>query len=279
MTTPTSITQTPDFSAITGRQRQTWGTGDYHAVALGIVPVAEKLVEATDPHAGQRVLDVACGSGNVALAAARRRCHVTGIDYVPTLLERARRRADAEGVPIDFREADAQALPFPDGSFDFVLSVFGVMFAPDQERAAAELLRVCRRGGTIGLACWTPDGFGGEFFRTVSKYAPPPPGLKPAARWGTETGLQELLGRGATAIRSERSIAKIYFASAADAADLFLTYFGPTRRAAEAQDENGRRALRDDVIALFQKYNRPNDGTLAMEADYLQAVASVAGGT
>ena len=265
---------TPDFTAITGRQQQTWATGDFNVVAMQIVGVAEALVAAADPRPGQRVLDVACGSGNTALVAARRYCEVIGLDYVPALVARARQRAAADGVAAEFREGDAQALPFPDRSFDVVLSTFGVMFAPDQEKAASELLRVCRPGGTIGLANWTPDGFGGDFFKVVAKHLPPPPaGLKPPSRWGTIDGLQELLGRGAT-IRTERRNIRQYYTSVAHAVETFKRYFGPIARAFEAVGPSGEAALTRDIAAMFEKYNRATDGTLVPDCDYLQVIAT-----
>jgi ubiquinone/menaquinone biosynthesis C-methylase UbiE len=186
-----SVTQTqqPDLAAVKARQRKTWASGDYSAVAALIVPMAEKLVDTADLQAGQRVLDVACGSGNAALAAARCGCEVTAIDYVPELLERGRARAAAEGLPVEFAEGDAEDLRFPDGAFDAVLSVVGVMFTPDQERAAAELARVCRPGGTIAVANWTPTSFIGQIFRTVTRYVPAPAGVRPPGLWGTEERL------------------------------------------------------------------------------------------
>jgi SAM-dependent methyltransferase len=261
-----------DYRAITARQQEMWGEGDYHQIARQIMPVSESLCRAVDPRAGQRVLDVACGSGNASLVAGRRYCEVTGIDYVPALVERAKARARAEGMAIDFRVADAQALPFEDGSFDAVLSVFGVMFAPDQEKAAGELLRVCRPGGRIGLSCWTPDGFGGEFFRTVGKYAPPPPGVNPPVRWGSDKGLADLLGKGASSIRSEGRSTLHYFRSVPHAVDLFRAYFGPVKRAFDQLDAERQASLRKDIEALFSRNNRATDGTLVLETPYVESV-------
>jgi SAM-dependent methyltransferase len=200
MSAPTLAPQ-PDLAAVKARQRQTWASADYGAVAARIVLMAERLVDAADLHAGQRVLDVATGTGNAALAAARLGCEVTGIDDVPELLERGRARAAAEGLQVTFQEGDAEHLPFPDASFDAVLSVLGAMFTPDQERAAAELARVCRPGGTIALANWTPQGFIGQLFKTVGRHVPPPAGVKPPPLWGTEERLQELLGSATSALR------------------------------------------------------------------------------
>lgn len=266
-------TATPDFAAITDKQRAAWGTGDFNVIAVKTMAVADSLCAALNPHAGQKVLDVACGSGNAALVAARRHCDVAGIDYVASLVERAKARAAAEGTAVDFREADAQELPFPDAAFDVVMSVFGVMFAPDQEKAAAELLRVTKPGGKIGLATWMPEGFGGDFFRTLRSYAPPPAGLKPGTRWGTEQGLRELLGAGTSSLTLEKRTFTQHFRSMDHLLDLFFRYFGPVIRASESLDAAGRESLRRDVMGVFTKYNRATDGTVAMECEYMQVVA------
>src|SRR5499433_19029 len=194
----------PDLGALKTRQQGAWSSGDYAIVGTTLQIVGESLCEALDLRAGQKVLDVAAGNGNVALAAARRWCDVVATDYVAALLDRARERADAERLRIAFREADAEALPFPDASFDVVVSTFGVMFTPDQDRAAAELVRVCRRGGKIGLANWTPEGFIGQVFKTIGKYLPPPQGVRSPAQWGTRERLAELFGAHASSIKSAR---------------------------------------------------------------------------
>lgn len=263
-----------EYPKITQAQQQMWALGDFSVVAACIVPASEALVEAADPHAGQRVLDVACGSGNTAIVAARRYCQVTGIDYVPALLERAARRAQAEGVQLELCAGDAQALPFSDGGFDVVLSSFGVMFAPDQERAAAELARVCRLGGTIGLASWTPEGEVGRFFRIVSGYAPPPPGLPSPLRWGTESGVRELLGSRAQSLRTARRSVKEHFLSAEHALETFRVYFGPVRSAFELLDDTRRRALAGDLLAFFRDTNTARDGTIVVPLEYLEVVAT-----
>ena len=274
MTSPTP-NGAPDFAAITGRQRQTWTTGDFNVIAMSVIGASEQLVEAVNPRAGERVLDVACGSGNVALIAARRYCDVTGIDYVPELLARARQRAAADGVSVDFREGDAQALPVEDASYDAVLSVFGVMFAPDQPRAAAELLRACRKGGTIGVVAWMPEGWGGEFFRAVSKHVPPPvPGMKPPVRWGTEGGIRELLGPGATTIACTKRVITQHYHSLEHALDMFFTYYGPTARSYQAADADAREAFRHDVAEVFNKYNEAVDGTCAVRSEFLQSIVT-----
>ncbi len=263
----------PDFSAITGRMQQTWATGDFNRIATVIASAAEDLVDAAQVRAGHRVLDVACGSGNAALAAARRHADVTGLDYVPTLVERARQRAEADQTPAEFHVGDAQALPYETASFDRVLSVFGVMFAPDHERAAAELLRVCKPGGTIALANWMPEDFGGDIFRTMAKHVPPPPGVKPGVRWGTAQGLGELLGHGGRVTHERRTVTQ-YFRSVDHMLDQFLTYFGPAVKAKEVVGEAGYPALRQDLGEVFARYNRATDGTAAVECAYMQAIVT-----
>jgi SAM-dependent methyltransferase len=263
----------PDYAAITGRQRETWGMGDFNVIAIAGMASAESLVADVDPKPGQRVLDIACGSGNVALVAARRQCDVVGIDFADNLLARARKRAEADGVTVEFRQADAQELPFEDGTFDVVMSSFGVMFAPDQERAAAELLRVTKPGGKIGLSCWMPKEFGFDVFRAVSPYAPPPPGLRPPQRWGTEEGLRELLGAGISSLACERKSFFQYARSVDQVVGWMLTYFGPMVRAASTLDDEGKQKLRADVTAVYHRYNRATDGTAAVELAYLRTIA------
>lgn len=273
--TVTGAQTAPDFAAITGRQQQTWATGDFNVIALSVIGASEQLVEAVNPRPGQRVLDVACGSGNLALIAAHRYCDVTGIDYVPDLLARARQRAAADGVQVDVREGDAQALPVADGSYDAVLSVFGVMFAPDQTQAARELLRACRSGGTLGIASWTPDGWGGDLFRALSTHVPPPAaGMKPPVRWGTEDGVRELLGSGTTNVACTKRVFTQYYRSLDHALDIFFTYYGPTTRPYAAAAAAGREALRKDIGAVFAKYNEATDGTCALRSEYLQMIAT-----
>ncbi len=266
-------TPTPDLGAIKARQQQAWATGDYDVVGTRILIVGETLCEAVDLRPGWRVLDVATGSGNAALAAARRFAEVTGVDYVPALLERGRVRAEAERLPIIFMEGDAEALPFPDASFDAVLSTFGVMFAPNQERAAAELLRVCRSGGRIGLANWTPESWPSELFRTVGQHVPPPPGLRPPSRWGTEAGLRELFGDGISSLQVERRLCVQRYPSPEYWLETFRTYFGPVARAFEAVGPAGEAALAGDLLALVERFNRSGDATMVVPSEYLEVVA------
>lgn len=264
----------PDLGAVKDRQQKMWSADDFSKVATPLVIVGELLCEAVDLSAGQRVLDVACGSGTAALAAARRNCDVTGVDYVPALLERGRERAAAEGLTLEFREGDAERLPFPDASFDVVLSTFGVMFAPNQEQAASELLRVCRPGGTIGLANWTPEGRGGEMFRLTAKRVPPPPGVNPPVRWGTETGLRELLGAGISDLRVERRAFVSRYASSDDWLTFFRTSFGPTITAFASLDEAGQHAFAAEMKAMMDQHNQATDGTLKVSNEYLEVVAT-----
>lgn len=267
-------TQSADYASITKGQQETWSSGDFNEIARQNIGMAEALCEAVDPHPGQRVLDVACGSGTAALVAERRYCDVTGLDYVPGLIERAKTRARANGQDIDFRVGDAQDLPFPDDSFDVVLSVYGVQFAPDQKQAAHELLRVCRPGGKIGLAGPIPEGWSGDWFAAHGKYVPPPPGVQSPLRWGTNDGLDELLGGGTQSIESDRRTAIQYYRSIDHAVDVFSTYFGPTIRALEMLDANGQERLRTDLGEVFSRYNRATDGTAIIENQYLQTIAT-----
>jgi ubiquinone/menaquinone biosynthesis C-methylase UbiE len=261
-----------DLSEIKGRQREMWAAGDYAAVATPLLIVSELLCEAADLRGGSKVLDVATGSGNTALGAARRRCEVTGIDYVASLLERARERAAVERLDIRFEEGDVEALPYPDGSFDVVLSTFGVMFAPDQERAARELLRVCRAGGRIALTNWTPEGFVGQWFQVTARYAPPPPGLKPPLRWGTEAGLRALFERD---MRIERRHYVMRYRSPQHWLEYFRSNFGPTRQTFERLDAEGQESFAADLIALAQRFNRSGDDTFVGPGEYLEVVLTV----
>ena len=262
----------PDLAAIKAKQQSTWSAGDYSVIGTTLQIVGETLCEAADVSAGERVLDVACGNGNAVLAAARRFAVATGIDYVSGLLERARARGAANGLAIELREADAEALPFADGAFDVVLSTFGVMFTPDQARAARELARVCRRGGRIALASWTPDGFIGKVFRVVGRYVPPPPGLRPPAEWGTERRLTELFGRDVGELRAQEREFVFRYRSAAHWLEVFRSWYGPIHRAFLSLPPDRAAALERDLTALLEESNAARDGTLAAPSAYLEAV-------
>jgi ubiquinone/menaquinone biosynthesis C-methylase UbiE len=268
--------ETVDLRAVTQIQQKVWSEGDFGRIGSMIVLVAERLCEAADLRAGERVLDVACGHGNVALAAARRTWEpVVGLDYVPELLERGRERAAAERFEIEFVEGDAQEMPFDGESFDAVLSTFGVMFAPDQQRAADELLRVCRPGGRIGLANWVPDGFVGEMFMTVSGHAPPPPGVAPPPLWGTEQHLHNLFGDRISELRVERRTVKQRFRSPEHWLEVFRTWFGPMKMAFERVGPEGEEALARDLRALVERHNIDRS-TLVLPTEYLEVVATKA---
>jgi ubiquinone/menaquinone biosynthesis C-methylase UbiE len=271
-----STTQTtqPDLVAVKQRQQKMWASGDYSAVAARIAVMAEDMVQAAGLKAGERVLDVATGSGNAAIAAARSGCVVTGTDYVPELLERGRARAAAEGLEVWFAEADAEDLPYADGEFDAVLSSLGVMFAPDQERAAAELVRVCRPGGTIAMVNWTPTGFIGGLLRTVGKHVPPPAGVRPPTLWGTEERLGELLGDAVSDLKVTRREFVFRFRSPEDFARFFRDNYGPTLKAFEALDEPGQERLVDDMTALARDHDQEPGPSVAMPSEYLEVVAT-----
>jgi len=264
----------PDLSAVKTRQQGAWSSGDYATVGTTLQIVGETLCEALDLRAGQKVLDVAAGNGNVTLAAARRWCEVVSTDYVPALLERGRERAAAERLAIEFREADAEALPFADASFDAVVSTFGVMFTADQDKAAAELVRVCKPGGKIGLANWTPDGFIGQLFKAIGKYMPPPAGVKSPALWGTGARITELFGAQASSIHLEQRDFVFRYRSAQHWLDVFKSYYGPLLKTFGALDPETRTALTDDLFELIKRFNRSGDKTMVVPSEYLEVVVT-----
>jgi ubiquinone/menaquinone biosynthesis C-methylase UbiE len=268
--TRTTAPKALDYRAIKKRQQEIWASGDYAVVGTTLQLVAERLCEAIDLRAGERVLDVAAGNGNATLAAARHFAQVTSTDYVGTLLERGKERADAERLPVNFLEADAEALPFADGRFDVVLSTFGVMFAPDQDRAAEELSRVTRPGGRIGLANWTPEGFIGQLFRTMGRYLPPPAGLKSPSVWGTEVRLEELFPN--CEVKATRQVFNFRYRSAAHWLEIFKTYYGPTLRAFATLDDTKQGELGGELFDLLQRMNRGGQDTLIVPSEYLEVV-------
>jgi SAM-dependent methyltransferase len=261
-----------DLATVKMRQQGAWATGNYAVVGTTLQIVGEQLCEAMDLRAGSRVLDVAAGNGNATLAAAHRFCDVTSTDYVPALLEAGRRRAEAEEQTIDFRVADAEALPFADGSFDAVMSTFGVMFTPDQDRAAAELLRVCRPGGVIGLANWTPESYIGQVFKLIGKYVPPAPDVRPPSSWGTEARLQELFAGGTSSIRIARRHFTFRYRSGPHMLETFRTYYGPMNRAFAAVEGERRVAFESEMFALMEQWNRSGDATIVLPSEYLEVV-------
>jgi ubiquinone/menaquinone biosynthesis C-methylase UbiE len=259
----------PDLGALKARQQGAWSSGDYAVVGTTLQIVGEQLCEALDLRSGQKVLDVAAGNGNATLAAARRWCDVVSTDYVPSLLARGQSRAAAEGLSVKFEEADAEALSFADASFDAVVSTFGVMFTPDQDKAASELLRVCKHGGKIGLANWTPEGFIGQLFKTLGKYLPPPAGAKSPALWGTDARIKEMFGPAAS-INTERRHFVFRYRSPEHFLDVFKNYYGPMLKAFAALDATNQQALRNDLLALIGRMNRAEDGTLVVPSEYLE---------
>ena len=261
-----------DFAAIKVRQQAAWSTGNYAVVGTTLQIVGENLCEALDVRAGSRVLDVAAGNGNATLAAARRWCEVTSTDYVASLLDAGRARAQAEGLAVQFQEADAEALPFADASFDIVMSTFGVMFTPDHDKAAAELLRVCKPGGKIGLANWTPESFIGQLFKTIGKYIPPPAGVKSPAMWGTQAHIEALFGSGPKKIVASSRDFTFRYRSPAHFVDVFRTFYGPVNKAFSALEGETRAAFLHDLMNLIESRNRSGDATLVLPSEYLEVV-------
>ncbi|MFM0175098.1 class I SAM-dependent methyltransferase [Paraburkholderia sediminicola] len=268
-----SSSQTSEFADVKTRQHAAWETGNYAVVGTTLQIVGENLCEALDLRAGSRVLDVAAGNGNGTLAAARRWCDVTSTDYVASLLDAGQARARAEGLTaVQFREADAEALPYADASFDVVMSTFGVMFTPNQEKAASELARVCKPGGKIGLANWTPDSFIGEVFKTIGKYLPPPPGLKSPALWGTRARLDELFHGNVRSVAVTSREFTFRYRSPAHWLEVFRTYYGPINKAFAAMDDERQAAFQRDLMTLMESRNRSGDGTLVLPSEYLEIV-------
>jgi len=265
---------TPDLNAIKNKQQAAWSSGDYAVVGTTLQIVGEQLAEALDLRAGQKVLDIAAGNGNATLAAARRWCEVTSTDYVESLLARARQRAEAEGLKVNFQKADAEALPFADSSFDAVLSTFGGMFSPDQGRTASEMLRVCRSGGCIGLANWTPEGFIGQMFKTIGKHVPPPAGLKSPALWGTAEWIEKAFRADASSLVAQRRNFVFRYRSAEHFLDVFRRYYGPMLKAFEALQEPRRAALSRDIIELIGRFNTSGDKTMVVPSEYLEVVVT-----
>ena len=269
----TTTTEPPiDLEAVKAKQQATWSSGDYAVIGTTLQITGELLCEAVDVSAGQRVLDVAAGNGNASLAAARRGCEVTATDYVGELLAGTTARATAEGRRIECREADAENLPFEDGTFDAVLSTFGVMFTPDPARSSTELVRVCRPGGRIGLTNWTPTGYIGQMFKIVGGHVPPPAGVPSPLLWGTTEHLEtRFAGHEVSAVEREFVFR---YRSVQDWVDTFRTHYGPTLKAFAALDDAGRQALESELVALGTAANTATDGTFRVPSTYLEVVVT-----
>ena len=262
----------PDYAAIKTKQQATWAAGDYSVIGTTLQIVGERLIEAIDIRAGENILDVAAGNGNATLAAARQHANVTSTDYVGALLERGKERAEAERLTVTFQEADAENLPFADGAFDAVVSTFGVMFTPNQEKAASEMSRVTRKGGRIGMANWTPESYIGQLFKIIGKHLPPPPGVKPPSLWGSEARLAELFPE--HKIKSQKQIFHFRYHSPEHWLETFRTWYGPTNRAFAALDEAGQAGLQAEILELLARMNRGGKGTLIVPSEYLEVVAA-----
>ena len=272
METISTLPPVADLAAVKQKQQAAWSAGDYAVIGTTLQIVGETLCEALDLRAGARVLDVAAGNGNATLAAARRWCDVVSTDYVGALLERGKARASAEGLAVQFEEADAENLPYADASFDVVLSTFGVMFTPNQDRAASELARVCKPGGQIGLASWTPSGFIGELFKLIGRYIPPPAGVKSASLWGTEARLRELFGQRIATLDAARKHFVFRYRTPQHWLDTFRTYYGPMHKAFGAVGAAQQESLAADLIRLAQQFNRASDGAMVVPGEYLEVV-------
>jgi ubiquinone/menaquinone biosynthesis C-methylase UbiE len=275
MNTTAETKNVPDFDAIKQRQQAAWGSGDYAVIGTTLQIVGESLAEACDLRCDERVLDVAAGNGNATLAAARRGCDVTSTDYVATLLERGADRARAERLEVTFQVADVEALPFPDASFDAVVSTFGVMFAPDHARSAAEMARVCRPGGRIGVANWTPDGFIGQMFKVLGRHVAPPAGVTPPSMWGLESHVRQLFGDRVASVAAVPRTFSFRYRSAAHFVEVFRSWYGPTHKAFAALPAEQAEALRRDLIELLDRYNRAGPGSLVVPSDYLETVVTL----
>jgi ubiquinone/menaquinone biosynthesis C-methylase UbiE len=265
---------TPDLKAIKAKQQVAWSSGDYAIIGTTLQIVGEQLAEALDLRAGQKVLDIAAGNGNFTLAAARRWCDVTSTDYVESLLQRGRKRAEANGLPVTFQKADAEDLPFADESFDAVASTFGGMFSPDQSRTANEMLRVCRSGGRIGLANWTPDGFIGQMFKTIGKHLPPPAGLKSPALWGTREWMEKAFRAASSSLIAEPRYFVFRYRSAQHFLDVFREYYGPMLKAFEALNAAGRKALSQDIVELIGRFNKSGNDSVVVPSEYFEVIVT-----
>lgn len=276
-TAPAAEEAGPDYAAIKQKQQAAWGSGDYAVIGSTLNIVGEQLAEAADINAGDKVLDVAAGNGNATLAAARRFADVTSTDYVESLLDKGRARTEAEGMHVTFQQADVEDLPFQDGRFDVVMSTFGCMFAPNQVQTAAEMLRVCRPGGRVAMANWTPDSFIGALFKCIGKHVPPPAGVQSPALWGTQARLDELFGSNLARIQITNRVFNFRYHSVEHWLDLFRTYYGPTHKAFLALPDEGKAELAKDMTALAESYNVSQDGRMVVPGDYAEVVITKRG--
>ncbi|WP_299723836.1 class I SAM-dependent methyltransferase [uncultured Tateyamaria sp.] len=272
MGTHTTINPATDFTAIKAKQNVAWGSGDYSKVGVTLQITGEELAEAMAINPDSKVLDVAAGNGNATLAFARRFCDVTSTDYVPELLEASRSRAEAEGLFVTYKVADAENLPFEDQSFDAVVSTFGVMFTPNQKQSAAELQRTVKPGGKIGMANWTPDSFIGHLFKTIGKHVPPPAGLNSPALWGSRDWIDETFGEACNVISFQHKNFLFRYRSAAHFLEYFRTFYGPMQKAFEALDETGKAALQSDILALIARFDTSTNETLCISSEYAEVI-------
>ena len=261
-----------DFDAIKSKQQTAWGSGDYGRIGVTLQITGEQLCESMDLRSGQSVLDVAAGNGNATMAAARRFCNVTSTDYVQSLLDESYKRCQTESLAADFQLADAENLAFDDNSFDNVISTFGVMFTPNQNQSASELIRVCKPGGNIGMANWTPDGFIGQLFKTIGKYVAPAAGISSPAKWGTQAFLEENFSTACSCIETQIQVFNFRYQSPAHWLDLFSNYYGPLLKTFEALDSVNKQQLKDDILKLIDNFNQADDGTAVIASEYLQVV-------
>lgn len=272
MGTHMMIDNATDYTAIKAKQNVAWGSGDYSKVGVTLQITGEELAETMDMIADATVLDVAAGNGNATLAFARRFCNVTSTDYVPQLLDASGARAKAEGLFVNYKVADAEHLPFEDKSFDAVVSTFGVMFTPNQQQSAAELQRVVKTGGKIGMANWTPDSFIGQLFRTIGQHVPPPAGVKSPALWGSRDWIVQTFGSSCEVSSFQRKNFLFRYRSAAHFIDYFRTFYGPMQKAFEALDSSGQTALRTDIVALIDKFDISTGDSLCVSSEYAEVV-------
>ncbi|GIK41330.1 MAG: hypothetical protein BroJett011_51630 [Chloroflexota bacterium] len=269
-----TMTLTPEMETLKAKLKATWTSGDFGQIAKSYAPGATDFVNRLNLQAGERVLDVACGTGNLTIPAAKSGASVTGQDIAPNLLEQGRARAKAEGLAIQFDENDVEALPYDDASFDTVMTMFGAMFTPRPDVTAAELARTARPGGRIAMANWTPGGFIGQMFKIVGKHVPPAPGMPSPLLWGDEATVRERFNGSVADLQlTRRSITFSFPFTASEVVECFRRYYGPTYKAFGALDEKGQAALRQELEQLWLAHNQSNNGVTRVESEYLEVVA------